>query len=146
MKYFFLLLPAALFINFCNGQNTGDTVMLKGMDSARKVYAQVEQEAAFKGGNAAWQKYLQNNFEVDKVARKMHSKKTPYAEVAMVRFIVSKTGEVSNVEVENKVNNAFKKEAIRLIEESPRWMPAMQNGKPVNAYRRQPITIEITAE
>ena len=30
-------------------------------------------------------------------------------------------------------------EAIRVIEKSPLWQPAIQHGKQVNAYRIQPI-------
>lgn len=146
MKKIYLLLASALIINFCHAQNGSDTVQVKGADGMEKVFTRVDEEATFKGGMAAWTKYLQNNFEVDKVVKKMPAKKTTYSEVAMVRFIVSKSGEISNVEVENKVHSALRKEAIRLIKESPTWLPAMQKGKPVNAYRRQPITIEISNE
>ncbi len=146
MKKICFLIASAIFINFCSAQVAGDTVMVKGADGMQKVYLQVEREAQFKGGEVAWKRYLQGNFEIEKVTKKMKIKKTPHTEVAIVKFIVSKTGELSDVEVENKVHSAFAKEAIRLIEESPRWIPANQYGKPVNAYRRQPITIEITSE
>ena len=34
-------------------------------------------------------------------------------------------------------------EAIRLIKTSPNWLPAIQNGKKVNAYRKQPVTFQL---
>ncbi|HQR02032.1 MAG TPA: hypothetical protein PLA61_14365, partial [Ferruginibacter sp.] len=33
---------------------------------------------------------------------------------------------------------------IEIIRNSPRWQPAIQNGKKVNAYHRQPITFVVS--
>jgi len=32
------------------------------------------------------------------------------------------------------------------IKKGPAWVPAVQNGRSVNAYRKQPITFQVTAE
>jgi periplasmic protein TonB len=116
---------------------TGDT---------SKIFTQVEFEAQFPGGDNGWRGYLIKNFDVEKVTKKMPRKKKSYSETAIVKFIVKKDGTLSDIEVENNVPNALKKEAIRLIKESPNWIPAIQNGRKVNAYRRQPLTIEISVE
>ncbi len=34
-------------------------------------------------------------------------------------------------------------EAIRVIKRGPKWTPAIQNGRNVNAYRKQPITFVV---
>jgi len=31
-----------------------------------------------------------------------------------------------------------------VIKKGPKWKPAVLNGKTVNAYRRQPVTFQIT--
>lgn len=37
---------------------------------------------------------------------------------------------------------ALAKVAVRIIKNSPKWNPASQYGRKVNAYRIQPVTIE----
>lgn len=34
-------------------------------------------------------------------------------------------------------------EAIRVLKKSKKWLPAVQNGRKVKAYRKQPITFVI---
>lgn len=111
------------------------------------VFTRVEVEASFRGGEAAWRKYLSGNLNIDKVARKVRIPKgeTEFRQTIIVKFVVNKKGEISNVSVENEDANRYCiEEAIRVIEESPNWIPAQQNGRIVNAYRRQPITFLFT--
>lgn len=35
------------------------------------------------------------------------------------------------------------KSCIDLISKGPKWLPAVQNGRPVTAYRKQPITFAV---
>jgi ATP-dependent DNA helicase DinG len=37
----------------------------------------------------------------------------------------------------------MEEEAIKIIKRGPKWTPALQNGRNVNAYRRQPITFVV---
>jgi protein TonB len=37
-------------------------------------------------------------------------------------------------------------EAVKVIRKGPNWVPAIQNGRPVKAYRKQPITFVVTSE
>jgi len=38
----------------------------------------------------------------------------------------------------------MEKEVMRIIKKGPKWQPAMQDGKPLNAYRRQPVTFMVS--
>jgi hypothetical protein len=40
----------------------------------------------------------------------------------------------------------MEEEALRVIKRSPRWVPAIHQANEVTAYRRQPITFQISAE
>ncbi len=99
-------------------------------------FSAVEKEAEYPGGNEAWTKYVQKNI----------SNKAPEADApvgkytAIIRFIVDKTGMVSDVQPETKFGYGMEEEVERVVKNSGKWTPAMQNGKPLNAYRRQPIT------
>lgn len=103
-------------------------------DSA--TYTAVETEAAYPGGAEAWVKYIQKN-----INNKVPEADAPAGKyTAIVRFIVDKNGAVSNAAPETKFGYGMEEEVLRVVESSGKWTPAMQNGKPVNAYRRQPIT------
>jgi periplasmic protein TonB len=40
----------------------------------------------------------------------------------------------------------MEEEAIRVIKKGPDWVPAIQNGRNVKAYRKQPITFVVAPE
>jgi protein TonB len=108
-----------------------------------KIFTKVEVEASFPGGEEGWRKYLIQNLNVDKVAKKIKIPRgeKEFRETIVVKFIVAKNGNISNVTAENGDANSYcVAEAIRVIKISPDWIPAQQNGRYVNAYRRQPIT------
>lgn len=95
----------------------------------------VESEANFKGGIDSWKKYLQKNYHFPDRALSLDK----YGKV-MIEFIVDTDGSVNNLIIIQSVEFSLDKEAWRLIEESPKWQPALQNGRLVKAYRLQPIT------
>jgi len=63
----------------------------------------------------------------------------------MVQFVVDKEGNVSDVQaVEGP--EALRAEAVRVIKKSGKWTPAIQNGRKVNSYKIQPITVQVQSE
>jgi protein TonB len=62
----------------------------------------------------------------------------------VVRFIVSKDGTVSDVEAMTMRGSKLAEIAVNAIRKGGKWIPAMQNGREVNAYRQQPIIFKIT--
>ena len=109
-------------------------------DDEDKVFTKVENEAQFPGGTAAWVRYLQKNLNantpVDNGARSGTYQ-------VIVKFIVSKDGSISEVQPETKHGYGMEEEAIKIIKRGPKWTPALQNGRNVNAYRRQPNTFVV---
>jgi periplasmic protein TonB len=63
--------------------------------------------------------------------------------VPEVRFIVRKDGRVTDAMVFGTTVKGTKlaEIAIAAIENGPKWIPAMQNGRKVKAYRIQPVTL-----
>jgi len=62
----------------------------------------------------------------------------------MIRFVVSKTGDITDAYIEDpgeikELNDA----ALKIIRNSPKWIPAIQYNRKVNAYRRQPLTFAV---
>ena len=107
------------------------TVMTVDVDS---TFAKVEIESEFPGGAAAWGTYLSQNLHYPKKAIRKNIQGT-----VVVQFIVGKDGKVSDVLVIRSVDPLLDEEAMRLIKNSPNWTPAVQHGKTVKSYKKQPI-------
>ena len=106
-------------------------------DDEGKVFNKVEIEAEFPGGTGAWTKYLKNNLDAN---TPIDNGASEGSYQVIVRFIVSKDGSISDVVAETKHGYGMEAEAMKIIKKGPKWTPAQQNGRMVNAYRRQPIT------
>ena len=108
-------------------------------EDADKVFTKVEIEASFPGGEGAWTRYvtkaITNN--IDELTEAGESG------TVHIKFIVDKQGNVSDVEALDKKGTKLAEVAMNAIRKGPRWVPAQQNGRQVNAYRIQPITFTI---
>lgn len=106
-------------------------------DDEDKIFTKVENEAQFPGGQAAWIRYLTKNLNANAPVDNGAAGGTYQV---IVKFIVSKDGSISDVQAETKHGFGMEDEAVKIIKRGPKWTPALQNGRNVNAYRRQPIT------
>ena len=109
-------------------------------DEEDKVFTKVENEATFPGGQQAWVRYLQKNLNAN---APVDNGASPGTYQVIVKFIVSKDGSISDVQAETKHGYGMEDEAVKIIKRGPKWTPALQNGRNVNAYRRQPITFVV---
>nr|WP_295926145.1 TonB family protein [uncultured Dyadobacter sp.] len=85
-----------------------------------------EQRPAFPGGNEALMQYLLQNLKYPEVARRANVEA-----IALVSFTVDKAGDIRNAKSLKNIGYGIDKEALRVVNEMPRWNPAVQNGKPV---------------
>lgn len=104
-----------------------------------KVFTKVEIEASFPGGDGGWARYVKKAIEgnIDELTDAGESG------TCRVRFIVSKDGSVSSVEALTMKGSKLAEIAVNAIRKGPKWTPAQQNGRHVNAYREQPVTFTI---
>jgi protein TonB len=107
-----------------------------------KTFTKVEIESSYPGGPSAWMRYLNKTFRYPQEAQDNEIQGT-----VVVQFIVDKEGNVSDVEaVSGPTNGGLRDEAIRVIKKSGKWEPAVQNGRKVKSYKKQPITFKLEAE
>lgn len=108
-----------------------------------EIYSKVEIDAGFPGGPAKWREFLQRNLRgevpVDNGAPTGNY-------TVIVIFVVDKNGNVSDLKPLTKLGYGMEEEAMRVISRSGKWKPAMNNGKEVTAYRKQPITFQIVEQ
>ena len=109
-------------------------------EDSSKSLGKIETEAYFPRGNSAWPEYLQKHIRANIAAKK----KAPAGSYTVViKFAIGKDGKTEEITGETNYGYGMENEVMRVIEAGPRWMPAMQNGKIVRAYRRQPITFVV---
>jgi len=98
----------------------------------------VEQMPEFPGGEAELMKFLSENVHYPTSASEMGIEGR-----VILRFVVSKTGEVSQVEVMRGLDPACDKEAVRVVKMMPKWIPGRQNGRNVPVYFTLPIKYQL---
>ena len=118
-------------------------VEVKKEEDENKIFDKVEIEAAFPGGDAKWRQYLERNAN-GQVATDNGAPEGTYTTV--VQFVVDKEGNISDVKALTNHGYGMEQEAIRVIQKGPKWTPAVQNGRQVKAYRKQPITFQVQGE
>ncbi len=106
------------------------------------VFTKVEVEAQFPGGESKWNQFVQREVErhIDELTEDGQSG------TCEVQFIVDKEGNVSNVEALSMKGTKLAEVAVNAIKRGPKWIPAIQNGRQVKAWRRQKITFRLPDE
>lgn len=96
----------------------------------------VEVMPSFPGGQQGLMEWFNSNFQVPAEAvRDRAVGKT------VVSFVVSKTGEVTNVEILESVHPAIDEVAKKLFVKMPRWTPGTLDGVPVNVKYSMPFNV-----
>lgn len=97
-------------------------------------------EALYKGDDAAWRKYIERTVN----ARVAVDNRAPVGTyMVIVTFAVDIDGKIINPQVETNFGYGMESEAINVIKKAPKWEPAYYYGRPVKAYRRQPIIFKV---
>jgi|CXWL01.1.fsa_nt_gi hypothetical protein len=140
-KYFLALSLLVGVISFGKGKNVSDTTRpLVNNDS---VFRKVEVEASFTSGGEAWRRYLERNCNAE-IPSLNHAPSGAYT--VIVQFIVDKNGDISDVKPLTNHGFGMEDEVVRLISKGPKWQPAIMNGMPVKAYRKQPLTFQVISD
>jgi TonB family protein len=105
-----------------------------GNAGKKEVYDVVETVPIPSGGMAGWSNYLSANLGYPTTARRMGVEGT-----VIVAFVVNTDGTVSDFELLRGIGGGCDEEAIRIVKNSPKWTPGMQDGKVVRTRMRLPI-------
>jgi protein TonB len=118
----------------------GKGVVEAPKEDYEKLFTKVEIESDYPGGTAAWQRYLHKNLNYPDEAASNDIQGT-----VVVRFIVDKEGNVSDVEAIAGPNE-LRVEAVRVIKKSGKWTAALQNGRQVRSYKSQSIQFKLDTQ
>lgn len=123
-----------------NGKDIADLkeVITQAPVEEEKPYVAVEQMPQFPGGDAELLSFISKNLHYPTIAQENGIQGKVY-----IRFVVSATGAVKDVQVLKSLDPYCDKEAIRVIKALPNWIPGKQNGKNVPVYYTVPITFKL---
>lgn len=98
-----------------------------------------EVEAHYKDGDAAWNNYLSKRLS------KLYNLRNAaaYEGFCNIQFVVDIDGRPINVEALDHNNSLLAGFVISIIEDSKKWIPAIQFNLPVKAWRRQRFTFKL---
>ena len=103
-----------------------------------KTFAKVEVESDFVGGAKSWQTFLNKNLKYPERAINAEAQG-----MVWVLFVVDTKGKVTEPVIAKSVEFSLDQESLRIINLSPHWNPAFQNGKIVKSYKKQPIIFQL---
>ncbi|MBJ6119885.1 energy transducer TonB [Pontibacter sp. BT310] len=103
-----------------------------------KPYEYVEQMPTFPGGELEMQKYIAKNIRYPAAAQR-----AGIEGLVVVSFVVSKTGEISEVKVLKGLGAGTDEEAMRVVKSMPKWNPGKQNGRAVPVRFTVPVRYTI---
>lgn len=102
------------------------------------AHYEVDQLPQFPGGEVALMQYLGDNIKYPQSA----AKKKIHGQVVL-RFVITETGEVGEVQVLRSSNNMLCEAAKSAVMGMPRWVPGKKNGEPVAMWFTMPINFAL---
>jgi len=103
--------------------------------SEEQVFFIVEEMPEFPGGEQALRNHIATSVKYPALAQQNGTQGRVY-----VQFVVSKDGSVKNATVVRGVDPLLDREALRVVNSLPAWIPGKQRGKAVNVSYTVPIS------
>ncbi len=98
----------------------------------------IETPPIFPGGMDKFYKLLGDNikFPPDFAERNIHGS-------VLISFMINETGALEDIKVEKKLHPQLDQEALRVVKQSPKWIPGTLIGKPIKVKYSMPISFNI---
>ncbi|MFT5821652.1 MAG: TonB family protein [Crocinitomix sp.] len=128
---------AAMLFQCTKQSDTNKTTSELQVDE--KIYDDVEVFPKYVGGTTEM-----SNFIVENVNYPKEAAEEGVEGVAYVQFVVSKAGEIENVEVINDLDGRLAKEALRVVKLMPAWTPGENKGEKVGVRYTLPISFKLS--
>lgn len=93
----------------------------------------------YPGGMSECMKFISGNVKYPSEAYKKGTEGR-----VIVRFVVTKDGNIADAEVLRSVDPMLDREALRVIGLMPKWKPGMKDGSPVDVSFTVPVTFSVT--
>ena len=102
------------------------------------MYDVVEQMPNFPGGYQKMHEFIEKNLHYPKECAENGIQGR-----VIIDFVVERSGKLTNIRVVKSVNPALDKEALRIVNLMPKWIPGRQSDKTVRVKYIIPITFQL---
>lgn len=102
------------------------------------IFTDVEMLPNFPGGEVAFSKFLASHIRYPKVAKENGTEGR-----VIISFVVETNGALTNIKVLRDIGDGCGPEAIRVLKESPKWIPGKQKSKPVRVAYTMPVNFSL---
>ena len=103
-----------------------------------EVFDMVEQVPQFPGGQAELMSWLVKNIRYPVIAQENGIQGR-----VICQFVVGSDGSVRDIKVVRSLDPSCDKEAVRVIQSMPKWIPGRQNGKAVSVRYTLPVIFKL---
>ena len=110
----------------------------KQEEVTEEIFVVVEDQPLFPGGNAAMMKFLSDNIKYPVIAQENNIQGR-----VICNFVVEKDGSITDVQVVRGVDPSLDREAVRVIQQMPRWKPGKQRGQAVRVRFTLPVVFRL---
>ena len=124
------------------GKNGVVEIFLKiaeSKDDNRPVFEKAETPASI--DKQVWRKFAEENFQT--IAIEMANQGALGTYTIYIRFIVDTDGSLTDISALNDPGYGIVGKVLELMQKSPKWTPAIQNGHVVRSFHTQPITFAV---
>lgn len=127
-------------IKFTERYADGKLISGTSTDSTGTIYNYTQRMIApqYTGGAKALYQYLGTHIKYP-----YNAKENNVQGVVMLGFVIKKDGNLKDVKVIRSAGADLDKEALRVLNSSKGWQPAIYYGKPVNIYYSIPISFSL---
>ena len=110
----------------------------KQEEVTEEIFVVVEDQPLFPGGNAAMMKFLSDNIKYPVIAQENNIQGR-----VICNFVVEKDGSITDVQVVRGVDPSLDREAVRVIQQMPRWKHGKQRGQAVRVRFTLPVVFRL---
>jgi periplasmic protein TonB len=103
-----------------------------------EIFTIVEDQPSPIGGMQAFYQYVQKELKYPAQARRMGIEGRVF-----VQFVVDRDGSITEVEAIRGIGAGCDEEAVRVLQEAPKWTPGKQRGRAVKVRMILPITFKL---
>ena len=135
-----LLFTIFTFIGFSQDTNKIEKPSIPDTTMGDIIFPKVDIESEFKGGSKSWIAFLSKTLNSN-VPRDNGAPKGRY--MVEISFMVDKDGTISELAIQKDPGYGCAEEVMRVMNKSPKWKPAFQNGKFVKSRKIQPIIFAV---
>lgn len=104
----------------------------------RNIYDNVDQMPSFPNGQRAMMSWVNSNLRYPAVAAENGVQGT-----VVCSFVVERDGSITNVQVKQGIDPSLNKEAVRVLNQMPRWTPGRNNGSSVRVRCTVPVNFSL---